>query len=127
MYYQDILGNNKYGTCEGYVVNTKAENLKNWLTSCGVDDELVKEIRKQIKRIAIIKSIYVDDGQRGQGIGSSLLNSFISEAELNGADAIILECGLGESNFFDLQKWYESYCFEVIYDATTNPIMLLIL
>lgn len=115
------------GSCEAYVVDTEQENVENWLNKTGCYDvDFIASIRNRFSRIAIIKGLYVEEDSRHQGIGTSIFEKILDNAGLYDAKAIMLECDKGENNNFDIQKWYEDYEFEVVFQYT-NPIMLMTL
>ena len=66
--------------------------------------------------------MYVEDDFRNQGYGTQLVDMFIGESSVSGANAIILESDEAESNDFDLTKWYESFGFEKLESKYINPI-----
>ena len=113
------------GSLEGYVMSTDKPNINNYLQSQGATPELINNITKQYKTLALIRNMYVDDDYRGQGIGNDLVSNAIDDAVNNGADAIILVSDSDEDNPFDLTKWYESFGFEVVGTAGNNPVMIL--
>ena len=110
------------GSLFGYVVDSKECNLSNWLEEINQLDSL-NMIRTTYERVALFKNIWVEDDERGKGIGTSLLSDGLHEAELNGAQAVLLEADTLENNKFDLVKWYEDFGFETISDRY-NPLML---
>jgi ribosomal protein S18 acetylase RimI-like enzyme len=113
------------GSLEGYVVSTDKPNINNYLQSQGATPELINNITKRYKTLALIRNMYVDDDYRGQGIGNDLVSNAIDDAVNNGADAIILVSDTDEDNPFDLTKWYEGFGFEVVGTAGNNPVMIL--
>jgi ribosomal protein S18 acetylase RimI-like enzyme len=113
------------GSLEGYVVSTDKPNISNYLQSQGATPELINHIIKKYKTLGLIRNMYVDDDNRGQGIGNDLVSNAIDDAANDGADAIILVSDTDEDNLFDLTKWYEGFGFEVIGIAGNNPVMIL--
>jgi ribosomal protein S18 acetylase RimI-like enzyme len=113
------------GSLEGYVVSTDKPNISNYLQSQGATPELINRIIKKYKTLGLIRNMYVDDDNRGQGIGNDLVSNAIDDAANDGADAIILVSDTDEDNSFDLTKWYEGFGFEVIGIAGNNPVMIL--
>ena len=116
------------GSLEGYVVDTSAPQLTNYLTSQGADARLATAIASKFSTIAIIKNMYVDDESRGKGIGSQLLESAIDEAFAYGAEAIVLVADMAEDNQAlgkSLDQWYASYGFTKIGMAGSDPVMIL--
>jgi ribosomal protein S18 acetylase RimI-like enzyme len=122
---KSITQHTKGGSLEGYVMSTDKPNINNYLQSQGATPELINNITKRYKTLALIRNMYVDDDYRGQGIGNDLVSNAIDDAASNGADAIILVSDTDEDNPFDLTKWYEGFGFEVVGTAGNNPIMIL--
>ena len=110
---------------EGYVVDTDQVQLGNYLESQGANPQIAKKLAQQYNRIGIIRNMRVDDEERGQGLGTDLISNAIDDAYLNDAEAIVLVSDEGESNEFNLTKWYESFGFKKIGMAGSDPIMLL--
>ena len=85
--------------------------------------------------VAILKNMNVDESNRGQGIGSSLLSDFEDEAIDKRAWSILLIADHGEiqtDGFYEthpggLASWYQSYGFKTIGDAGGNPVMIMTL
>jgi ribosomal protein S18 acetylase RimI-like enzyme len=113
------------GSLEGYVVSTDKPNISNYLQSQGATPELINQVTKKYKTLGLIRNMYVDDDNRGQGIGNDLVSNAIDDAANDGADAIILVSDTDEDNSFDLTKWYEGFGFEVVGIAGNNPVMIL--
>ena len=113
------------GSLEGYVVDTSAPQLKNYLQSQHAASTLINGISNQFSKIGIVKNLYVDEESRGQGIGNELMSHAIDRAFNEGAEAILLISDSEEENQFDLTNWYEGFGFEVIGNAAGNPVMIL--
>lgn len=114
------------GSIYGYVVDTEADNLSNWLEDRNFSKGSLQTIRSKYSRVAILLSIQVDEGFRNQGIGSELLNHFIYDAfNIYGADVIILEADTEESNNISIVDWYEGHSFDIL-ERNRNyyPLML---
>ena len=122
---KSITQHTEGGSLEGYVMSTDKPNINNYLQSQGATPELINNITKRYKTLALIRNMYVDDDYRGQGIGNDLVSNAIDAAANNDADAIILVSDTEENNPFDLTKWYEGFGFEVVGTAGNNPIMIL--
>ena len=122
---KSITQHTEGGSLEGYVMSTDKPNINNYLQSQGATPELINNITKRYKTLALIRNMYVDDDYRGQGIGNDLVSNAIDDAANNGADAILLVSDTDEDNPFDLTKWYEGFGFEVVGTAGNNPIMIL--
>lgn len=124
--YKDISVAVDGGGSEAYVVSTAEDNLENYLIDVLPDYEpVLLRLRSEYRRIAIVRGIRVDEGCRGQGFGTRILEKIIDNALCNGAEAVLLECDLMEDNNFDIHEWYREYNFDDI--AITpggNPLML---
>lgn len=128
--YENIYIENeeKTGSVEGYTVQSEAEQLANWVRTIGCSEMCVSDVKKKFKKIAILKSMFVEEEERNQGIGSELLEGFVNEATFNGSEAILLEADTGEENEINLIKWYESFGFKIIDRKTGNyPLMMLVI
>ena len=86
----------------------------------------LRQILSEHLPIAFLKNMYVEDDFKNQGYGTQLVDMFIDESSVLGANVIILESDEAESNDFDL-TWYESFGFEKLESEDANPIMILIL
>ena len=113
------------GSLEGYVVSSDKPNISNYLQSQGTTSKLINHIIHKYKTLGLIRNMYVDDDNRGQGIGNYLVGKAINDAADDGANAIMLISDTDDDNAFDLTKWYEGFGFEIIGFAGNNPIMIL--
>lgn len=123
--YQQITIASREGSAEGYVVDSSAENVRNWLESeVGADQSKLLE---RYGRIAVFKSMRVERRLRGRGIGNKLVDDWLARADRYGAEAIFLIADKGEQQApgFDLQKWYESWGFEKVADTSGGPFMVM--
>jgi GNAT superfamily N-acetyltransferase/predicted transcriptional regulator len=120
-----INQSNEGGNLEGYVIDSDKPQLTNYLSSQGADNNLINQLKQKYKTIAIIRNMYVDEEQRGQGYGNQLMSDAIDEAAGNHADAIICVADMSEDNAIDLVKWYENFGFEVVGKAGSDPVMVL--
>jgi len=120
-----INQSNEGGNLEGYVINSDKPQLTNYLYSQGADNNLINQLKQKYKTIAIIRNMYVDEEQRGQGYGNQLMSDAIDDAAGNHADAIICVADMSEDNAIDLVKWYENFGFEVVGKAGSDPVMVL--
>lgn len=113
------------GNIYGYVTNALTDvQLKNYLEKQGVG-EATSIIQKQYDMVAILTNMYIEQGYRGNGLGSMFVESFIENALLKGASAIVLIADTGERNNFGLVEWYENYGFNIIYgEKHSFPLML---
>jgi GNAT superfamily N-acetyltransferase len=113
------------GNLEGYVVDSDQPQLNNYLSSQGAGSDLINAIKYKYQRVAIIRNMYVDEDQRGQGIGNDLVGGAIDNAAEMGAQAIVLVSDSAEDNVMDLTKWYKSFGFEQVGTAGGDPVMVL--
>ena len=120
----DISQYHNQGSVEGYVVDTKREQLGNFFTSNGISKQVANKYLHKFHTIAILKNMQVS--RRGKGIGRKLLDQFIDQAYHEGADAIFLVADVSEKNDFDLIQWYERNGFEKI-AKTSNSDYLMVL
>ena len=120
-----IHKSNDGGNLEGYIVDSDKPQLTNYLSGQGTDDDLINQLKHKYKTIAIIRNMYVDEELRGKGYGNQLVGDAIDDAADNGADAIICVADMSENNNINLIKWYESFGFEVIGKAGSDPLMVL--
>lgn len=73
--------------------------------------------------IAVLKNVWVEEEERGSGIGSELVESFITEAKERDMQVIYLVADTGESNTFDIVSWYESFGFVKVSPLENYPLM----
>jgi predicted GNAT family acetyltransferase len=112
------------GSIEAYSVETKKENLKNFLNSQANDDGRIYDILKNlVDDILIIKNINIDEEFQGQGFGSDVLSNTLNEAN---AQSAILICDITESQKagFNLEKFYESHDFKTVSSYLDYPLMV---
>lgn len=116
------------GSASGYVVKTEEEQVENWFIRHKIDGTGFKKAFEG-KTLAFLNNMYVEEDERGSGVGTDLLSQFIDTASLSGADAIVLICDDDESQAegFNLRDWYEDWEFEVtelIEDNIDSPVMI---
>jgi GNAT superfamily N-acetyltransferase len=112
------------GNVDAYHIETKEENLKNWLEAEVNDNgDLYKIIKKLTKDILIIKNINVDEEFQGQGFGGEILCNVINDSYTSSA---ILLCDIGESqrDGFLLEEFYKENGFETILKRDDYPLMV---
>lgn len=113
--------------CFGYVVNSTSEQPPNWLMNNGYPPDVLDDIINPNVTFAFLNNIYVDDKDRGQGIGNEMISDFMSESLQLEADYVILSCSVDEiqRENFDLQRWYSGHGFIVIDSvSSSNPLMI---
>jgi predicted GNAT family N-acyltransferase len=113
------------GSLEGYVVDSDQPQLTNYLSGQGANPDVISAIKNKYKRIGIIRNMYVDEDNRGQGTGNNLVSNAIDTAAELGAQAIILVSDIHETNVMDLTKWYKGFGFEQVGTASGDPVMIL--
>lgn len=130
---KDVLNDDEeaVGSCEGYVVNTKEVNWKNFLNNMLSSQKAVEFVISKIEEqpeceIAILKNINVYDEFRGQGYGNELMDTFLEEASNHGASIFMLVADKNEAqnDGFDLKKWYEDFGFEEVLDESDVTLMV---
>lgn len=122
---------NCVGSFEGYVVNKSEENwrfyLEREITSNDVLNFLLKRIEESaVEKIAVLKSINVDEEFRGSGFGAELMDNFLEQASDHGADLYMLVADDMEiqKKGFSLNKWYEDYGFEIVKPQSDTTFMV---
>lgn len=113
----------EYGSVEG-VIHNDIERIKNWFLNRNIDFN--KYIKHVDMPIAFLNNINVYEEYRGEGYGNELYSYFESECYDNDVKFILLESDSSESQLegFDLDKWYESFDFEIIGKEGGNSIMI---
>ena len=112
------------GSCEAYLIDSKKNNLLNWLEKEVADSEKIYSVIKALTTdILIIKNINVDEDFQGQGNGGQILCDLLNESF---ADSAILVCDIGESQKegFLLEKFYEENNFKTILKNNNYPLMV---
>ena len=116
------------GNYEGYVIDTNKENLQNWLVNEISDTgDIYNAVSKYSNKIFILKNINIEEGFRGQGYGTDILEDALSEAlNLVQADSVILLSDSSETQDegFVLEKFYESQGFKEISNHEGYPLMV---
>jgi GNAT superfamily N-acetyltransferase len=119
--YREIFINDENGNLEAYIINTNQVNLENWLKNKDYISSLDKI--KEYNTVCILKNINVNEENRGERIGTYLLESLYNEAQE--ANIIILEADTAENNNFNLVEWYQRKGFIIINgDSKKFPLML---
>lgn len=119
------------GNIDGYIIDTKKPNLKNWfegnfdyLEGISVDD-FISCISSEMDNILILKNLNIDEEFQGEGYGSMIIDD-IKRQFSNQFDGIILIADILESqkDNFILEKFYESNGFSTILKENDYPIMI---
>lgn len=123
--YEEIYLEEEGGEVFGYNVDFKSDNYKNFIASNVVDKDVLNKIIdfinfKEFYNIVIIKNLNVDAEFRGNGIGKTLLENAIEEAEI-----VFLISDKYESQVkgFILDKFYENQDFLKITETGTGNLM----
>lgn len=114
------------GSLEGYVVDAREPNIGNYLSQHTHAAGLIQaELIDRQERVALLRSLWVDEDRRGEGIGTSLVSDFLSAAEAAGATAFLLVCDAYEDQRpnFDLRVWYEQFGFAATVCTSSGPLM----
>lgn len=124
--YQPINLSVENGSIEGYAVPVSSENIVNFLSGevgGSVGQQVIFVLQRSVDRVAVIKSLHVDEEFRGNGIGAQLVSDFL---EASGSDCIVLLADAHESqkDGFDLERFYESFDFEAAYSTPAGPLMI---
>ena len=124
----DITFNNnsEEGSIFGYI-SSDDENFINFLEKNDYfeEDFTSLDMYKNCTK-AYICNMYVEEEHRGEGNGTFLMNEMLEQLYYStNARFVFLICDNIESNDFSLQKWYESYGFEVIANKYKCPLMVL--
>jgi GNAT superfamily N-acetyltransferase len=125
---QLIMDSDEKGSYEGYTCNNNDTNLINFAENEIRDFDNINLFTNHFskyQKVAIFKSLYVEENFRNQGIGNELVSNFIEEASSKGADVIYLIADEYETNEIDLIKWYESFGFEKLLYTVSGPLMYL--
>ena len=109
-------------TIEG-VIHDDLQRLLNWANKEGVSEEILQSLDLPA---AILKSIFVPEETRGQGVGVQLMDEFMNEAAEAHSIILIADLGQSQAEGFGLVEWYKGYGFEVVgEDSGGNPVMVL--
>lgn len=113
------------GSLDGYVANASEVFIGNYLESQKIDASRVMPILIESgERTALLKTLYVIDEYRGEGIGASLMGYFIDAA--SDCTSMMLICDQHETQAegFDLAEWYESLGFICAFETSSGPLMV---
>ena len=117
------------GSAEGYVVDSGSEKLRNYLEGsfalgAAVVGPLLKVLADTCGQVAVLKTLRVDEGARGRGVGTVLMGAFFDR--IDGAQALLLQADVheGQAPGFDIRKFYEAYDCEQVLDTVTGPLMV---
>jgi ribosomal protein S18 acetylase RimI-like enzyme len=91
------------------VIHGNQERIKNWFDIGKIDGYKGYE---NYSKVAFLNNLYVDEDERGYGVGTNLLDWFIEESIDLGADAIYLISDENNENSMNLTDWYTKRGFE---------------
>jgi len=124
--YKDIEIIRENGRASGYKASAQEEQLEflirfDWSSYIRDVDAVITAIRSRVDSFAVVKNISVDEGYRGNGLGSEILGEFLDEVD--DVDLVLLEVDIAETQCegFDLRQWYENNDFIIISDLTGVP------
>lgn len=120
----DLSDDEQCGSIEGYVVDTDAVQIDNWVSKQRLPPKVADFIRKHHGRVAFLNNLYVQEECRNRKIGAQLVYDFFDAATLSGAEAAYLIADTEEQNPFDLIKWYKDFGFKQL-TGGANPLMML--
>lgn len=127
-----IKNNNLKANGEGFVCDISDKYWKNYLIKLNKIDEISEietlMISRKIHRFIVIKTIYVLEDYRNEGLGKEILTKIITTlAKTN--SCFLLVADTTNSNKFNLIKWYENIGFEIPKSQkyAENPLMYYLL
>lgn len=125
--YREIFIDDDHGSAEGYVVSSDSENVANFLereVGAELGEQILETLRAKTQRVAVFKSLNVDQRKRGKGIGTDLVGQFFDEA--GDVDAVLLIADSHESQRkgFSLESFYEGFDFEKVAGTSAGPLMV---
>ena len=90
------------------IIHYSENFLENWMNKEKFDYNLIEIINEKTDYpVAILKNINIYDDYKNQGYGNQGMSLFLDET--SEARTILLIADTGESNNFDLEKWYEGF------------------
>lgn len=109
------------------VVHNCEQTLHNWCDTQKLSEECGSALFAKVASfpVAVLKSLYVPEEERGTGHGSTMLAEVIERTAA--CSALILLCDLTESNAFDLQAWYEANGFRLVLESERSNVPVMIL
>lgn len=107
--YITSLDETAFDYMSAFFSNEQIKNITAWLE------------KQKIYEFAVLRNIYVDEANRGQGFGKSLVAQFMSQTQ---GLPILLLASPDEENF-QLQEWYQKLGFELTsFLCEDGPLML---
>lgn len=112
----------------GFISDATEPNVGEYLKRhTNLSDSILMHLRQRGERVALLKNIKVQQGTRGQGCGSDLLDKFCQAAEMGGATAYMLIYDEDEVQApgFDLVGWYNALGFSTVFTTSQGPLMVI--
>ena len=110
--------------CCGVIFENEDE-LNDWIYK---EADIRRNARARLRNlqfpIALLESVEVIEEDRGRGIGSSLLKSFLSATRHARHVILIVDVYEDQAIGMDLVKWYKRYGFNKIGKAGSMPLMM---
>ena len=112
----------------GYITSLAEENFKDYLKEYLSEDQVQAILswlqERKITQFALLRDIWVDYSDRGKGVGTRLLLSFLNEAQ--GLPVLLINDGLQlQQEGFILLSWYQKHGFEVTpFRILSGPILI---
>lgn len=121
-----LSSDEEYGNYEA-IIHYDMNKIKNWFLNKKIDIE--KYLQYIEIPVVFLNNINVYEEYRNKNFGNKLYNSFENECYENDVKCIILESDSSENQLegFNLDKWYESFGYEIIGNESGNSIMIKIL
>lgn len=109
----------------GYSSSIHDEDAFDYFGAFFNEDQLIHMkswiLEKNIYEFVVIRNIYIDESNRGQGLGKLLTNKFILQANGN---PVFLIASPDESDF-NLISWYEKLGFQLTpFLCSDGPLMI---
>lgn len=124
-----VINNNEKNSYEGYITNVSEENFWNYVEDNLQFDEIEKLKKwvknKKITELAVLKNLWVDEEDRGKGIGNDLLDEFLN-THCGDNIPVFLVCDTfqDQEKGFDLEEWYKKWEFETLPFKCVNGILM---
>ena len=111
-----------------YVIYDNRELIDTALSNIGIynDSDRAKIMReKKHNPLSILKSLYVEDDERDQGLGTCMMDIYLADLLKHNACSVLVANLTSATDGFDLLSFYEKNGYKVIgNDNKTFPIML---
>lgn len=108
-YSSSIFDEDAFDYFGAFFSEDQINNIKSWLHS------------QKITEFTVLRNVYVDDSDRGKGLGKTLVSQFIEKSNGN---PIILLASPDEEDF-QLTSWYEKQGFQLTaFSCADGPLMI---